>query len=154
MILPTALCFLLILPFPAFATTIATLISDNSITIAADSVLLGTSPKRDDFVRLQICKIRCVRNVCFTGVGRYTSVAIGYDLWQLAEAELRDPGTPEELADRFKIAVMAVIPKLVAVSKKQTPQWYADYLKGSPLMDICLLGLTRVGQRPYMVTHR
>jgi hypothetical protein len=59
----TALCLLLVSPFSAFATSIVTVIGGESITIAADGVLIGTSTETGEPVRDSTCKIRCI-HIC------------------------------------------------------------------------------------------
>jgi hypothetical protein len=88
----TALCLLLVSPFSAFATSIVTIIGGESITIAADGVLIGTSTETGEPVRDSTCKIRCIHHLCFAASGRYGNKTIGYNIFELAGKELSRPG--------------------------------------------------------------
>jgi hypothetical protein len=140
------LCLMLYLPFPAFATSIVTIIAERSITIAADSVLLGNSRETGNLVRTSVCKIRCVDRLCFAASGRYNLDTIKYNVWKLAEKELHRAGTPKEVSERFKGIIDPLIPRLVAASKKETPQRYDEWLKGGPVLAYLFAGFDRKGE--------
>ena len=142
----TTLCCLLPLPFPAFATSIVALVEERSITIAADSVALGNSRTTGNFVKTSVCKIRCIDRLCFAAAGRYNNDTVKYDVWQLAEKELHRAGTPKEASERFKTVIAPIVPKLVAASKNETPQRYAEWLKGSPMLGYLFAGFDRNGE--------
>jgi hypothetical protein len=145
-ILWATLCFLVYLPFPAFATTIVAILEERSITISADGIATGTSKKTGNLVRNSVCKIRCVDRLCFAAAGRYNSDTIKYNVFQLAEKELHRAGTPEEVSERFKTVIAPLVPKIVATAKKETPQWYAKWLKGDPLIAYLFAGFDRNGK--------
>jgi hypothetical protein len=146
-------CFLLLPRFPAFATSIVAIVGEKSITIAADSIVIGNSIETGERVRVSECKIRCVDRGCFAASGRYGNNTIGYDLWQLAETELRSSGSPNEMAERFKTVIGPLIPRLVAVSKEETPRTYAEWLKGSPVLAYLFAGFDGTGE-PLVVSEQ
>jgi hypothetical protein len=142
---------LLLLSFPAFATSIVAIVGDQSITIAADGVLVGNSVETGEAVRISSCKIHCVDSICFAASGRYNNKTIGYDVWELAKPELYRAQIPKEVSERFKSVIAPFIPKLVAVSKKETPQPYAEWLKGRPVLAYLFAGFEGKG-RPVVVS--
>jgi hypothetical protein len=140
----TALLFLLILPFPALATSIVVLLGAESITIAADSALTTPSFRGSE------CKIRCFHNLCFTATGRSSSPRIGYNLYELADKELRRRGSIGEVSERFRTVVEPLIPELVAVAAKQKSDRYAEWLKGVPVLEYLFAGFDPQG-KPWAV---
>jgi hypothetical protein len=142
---------LLVLPFPVLATTIVALVEAESITIAADSVLIGHSIDTGGPARDLVCKIRCVGRLCFAASGRYGNSTIGYDLWPLAETELRHSGSPEVVFERFKTVIAPLMPKLVDVSKKETPLRYSEWLTGKPVLAYLFAGFDPKG-KPLVVS--
>jgi hypothetical protein len=142
----TALCLLLVSPFSAFATSIVTVIGGESITIAADGVLIGTSTETGEPVRDSTCKIRCIHHLCFAASGRYGNKTIGYNIFELAGKELSRPGSVEEVSARFRAVIEPLVPKLVAVSEKETPQEYAEWLKGRPVLGYLFAGFGTLGE--------
>jgi hypothetical protein len=147
------LCFLLLPRFPAFATSIVAIVGEKSITIAADSIVIGTSIEIGERVRVSQCKIRCIDRGCFAASGRYVNNTIGYDLWQFAETELRSSGSPKEMAGRLKTVIAPFIPSLVAVSEEKTPRTYAEWLKGSPVLAYLFAGFDGNGE-PLVVSEQ
>jgi hypothetical protein len=142
----TALCFLLLLPSLVFATSIVTIVGDQSITIAADGVLVGNSVETGESVRVSFCKISCVDSICFAASGRYGNKTIGYDVWRLAQTELHRAQMPKEVSERFNTVIAPLVPRLVAVSKKETPDQYAEWLKGRPVLGYLFAGFEGKGQ--------
>lgn len=147
----TVVCFLLLPRFSVFATSIVAIMEDKSVTIAADSVLLGNSVETGEPVRTSICKIRCVEHSCCAISGRYNNKTIGYDVWKLAERELYRRGFPQELSERFGKIVSGLAPKLIAVSKKETPGRYAEWLKRRPVLAYLFAGFDGNGES--LVAH-
>jgi hypothetical protein len=139
-ILSTALCFLLVLPFPALATSIIVLLGVDSITIAADSALTSASFRGSE------CKIRCFHNLCFTASGRSNSPRIGYNVYELADKELRRHGSIEEVSERFRTVVEPIIPELVTAAAKQKSDRYAEWLKGLPVLEYLFVGFDAEGK--------
>jgi hypothetical protein len=135
------LCLLLLQqPVAALATSIVAIVGERSVTIAADGVLVGKSVESGKVVRIPVCKIRCVDRLCFAASGRYNNQTIGYDLWQLVQPEISRAQTPKEASERFKLVIGPIIPKLVKVSKKETPQRYAEWVNGHPVLTYFFAG--------------
>ena len=133
------------LPFPVFATTIVALLEERSITISADGLAIGTSKRTGNLVGNLVCKIRCTDRLCFAAAGRYNNDDIKYNVFQLAEKELQRAGTPKEASERFKTVIVPLVPKIVAAAKKETSQWYAKWLKGTPMLAYLFAGFDANG---------
>jgi hypothetical protein len=140
------LCFLLVPPFPAFATSVVALLEPNGITIAADSVGIESLINRSGPVRHSICKILCVHRLCFAAAGLYVEPNIGYNLWPVAERELLAGGSVEEVAERFARVVEPLVPKLVAIVQKKYPDQYAKWVGGKAVLQYLFAGFDPKGK--------
>ena len=135
---------LLAVPPPdAFGTSVVALIIDNkSIVIGADGILIGNSRETKERVRVKYCKIRCVNTVCFAASGRYQNDSAGYDLFMVAERELQRRAGPVAAFNRVREEITPILPKLLAAAKKETPDSYADWLTGKPVVSFLFAGFT------------
>lgn len=133
-------------PFPAFATTIVAILGEKSITIASDGIASGESNTTGNPVRTPTCKIRCFDNLCFAAAGRYTATTIGYNLFKLADKELDHSRTLEEVSEHLKAVLTPLLPKIAVVAQKETPDWYAKWLKGSPMLFYLFAGFGANGE--------
>jgi hypothetical protein len=145
-ILLMVLCFLLILPFPAFATAIVALVGEDSITIAADSLGLGIPTETGETIRPTLCKILCIHHFCFAAAGVYVETNIDYNVWPVAKRELLRPGSLEEVAERFRTVIEPLVPRLAAVIEKKYPVRYAKLLEGNPMFQYLFAGFDPQGK--------
>ncbi len=60
--------------------------------------------------------------------------------------ELDRPRTLEEASKHFKAVLTPLIPKIVAVAKKETPDWYAKWLKATPVLGYLFAGFDTDGK--------
>jgi len=142
----TAIYLLLQASLSAFATTIVAILEEKSITIAADGIMTGKSKKSGNLVSNPACKIRCFDRLCFAAAGRYSAKTIEYNLFKLVDKELDRPRTLKEASEHFKNVLSPLIPKIAAVAKKETPDWYAKWLKGMPMLAYLFAGFDTNGK--------
>ena len=120
---------------PAFGTSIVALtIEDRSIVISADSIVIGRSKTTGSQERVSYCKIRCVEHACFAASGRYANETIGYDLFATALLELQQQDGPQAASGRLKTYITRILPRLLEVSKLETPAEYEIWLTGRPVL--------------------
>jgi hypothetical protein len=131
----------------ASATTIVALAIDKkTILIGADGIVIGQSKATGNpNERVPFCKVRCVGHSCFAASGRYDNDTIRYDLFKMGERELRRNIPPEMALNHLRKKVLQIMPRLLLVSRQETPLAYSRWLEGRPVIAFLFCGFDAYG---------
>jgi hypothetical protein len=116
----------------ARATSVAIIVTSQSILIAADGIDTKTSNGVDSFE--PYCKIRNQGSVFYAAAGDLSIPALNFNVWTLARGAVRKSKTMQGIADRMERSVLARLPSIVESSKSADPGNYAKWLTGTPVI--------------------
>jgi hypothetical protein len=122
---------LLLVP-AAGATSVAILVTSQTILIAADGIDTKTTNGHDSFE--PYCKIRSEGSVFYTAAGDLSIPEINFNLWTLARGAVRGSQSMQEIAGRIERSVLDRLPAVIERSKVADPRAYARWLTGTPVL--------------------
>ena len=116
----------------ARATSVAIMVTSQSILIAADGIDTKTTNGVDSFE--PYCKIRNLGSVFYAAAGDLSIPEIDFNVWTLARDAVRKSKTMRGISDRMERTVLARLPSIVERSKVVDPGNYAKWLNGTPVI--------------------
>jgi hypothetical protein len=129
--------WLFVLAFPVIGrcTSIALLMQDRSITVAADSY------QYDGGVKNLFCKIRLINGFLFVVSGLYADTNSGFSTLDLVASATSRSGTVATAIQSLKILVNSRLPAVIQGAKNKVPASYAEWQRG---LNVVSIGLGRI----------
>jgi hypothetical protein len=116
----------------AGATSVAIIVTGQTILIAADGIDTKTSNGVDSFE--PYCKIRSQGSVFYAAAGDLSIPELNFNVWALARDAVRKSKTMQGISERIERSVLARLPSIVESSKVADPGNYAKWLSGTPVI--------------------
>jgi hypothetical protein len=121
---------------PVFGTSGVVIVTRDSVIIAADSAVKHTNPKGETTHFTQECKILKEGNIFYFSAGEYGYRTLGFDLFSIEKNAIIKAGNIKNIYQTVEAPILAHLPAIVQRNKTTSPDVYAKWLRGVPIISI------------------